>query len=239
MLVQASAAGVDGAGAVKQDNVFHTRGNQKFRDRRTGGARTAYHHSKFLHVFLHHLCGIHESGKHDDCRPVLIIMHDRYIECLDEPLFNSKAFRRGDILEIDAAEGGRNRLDGPHDLIGILSIEHDGPRIDIRSLLEDERLPFHHRECAVRTDVAETEHRRPVGNNRDAVLLHRQQSRVLRMFRKVKRRDTHARRIPEREVLFTRKFRAPFCLDARTLLLIGGQYLFRFRIHRNASILYM
>ena len=60
-------------------------------------------------------------------------------------LLDLEAARRGDVLEVDAAERGRDQLDGPHDLVGVGRVQADRERVDAGELLEQAALALHHR----------------------------------------------------------------------------------------------
>ncbi len=89
---------------------------------------------------------------------MLVVVHHRAVECLDEAPFDIEAARRGDVLEVDRAE----RRPQPHqrldDLVGILGVQHDRDRVQVTVRLEQRALAFHHRQRRRRADVAEAEH---------------------------------------------------------------------------------
>ena len=95
-----------------------------------------------------------------------------------------EAPRGADVLEVDAAEGGRDDLDGAHDLVGVLGVQAHRPRVDAREPLEQRGLALHHRHRRVRADVAQAQHGRAVGDHRDAVALDGQPAHVLRVARR-------------------------------------------------------
>jgi hypothetical protein len=51
---------------------------------------------------------------------VLVVVEDRDLELGAQAPFDLKAARRGDVLQVDAAEGGRRRLDESDDLLDVL-----------------------------------------------------------------------------------------------------------------------
>ena len=88
-----------------------------------------------------------------------------------------------------------------HDLVDVLGRQADGPRVDAAELLEQHRLALHHGQRAFGADVAEPEHRGPVADDGDGVLLDRQRP-DLRGIRSDRRRDARdARRVGHREVV--------------------------------------
>ena len=82
-------------------------------------------------------------------------MENGNIEHAFQGFFNVKAFRRLDILQVDAAKG---RGDGCHhldDLIRVMGIHFDIEHINIGELLEQYPFAFHHRLACQRAAVTE------------------------------------------------------------------------------------
>ena len=104
---------------------------------------------------------------------MLVVVHHRNIQRFDQTIFDFEAARSADIFEIDAAEDGRDAYDRLDDLVDVLRVEADRKRVNIGKLLEEHRLAFHHRKRAERPDIAQAEHRRAVGDDRDRVALDR------------------------------------------------------------------
>jgi hypothetical protein len=100
-------------------------------------------------------------------------VEDRDVERLLEPLLDLEAARRGDVLEVDAAERGGDADHGLDDLVGVLCGEADRERVDVGELLEEHGLALHHRHGGLGADVAEPEDRGAVGHDRHGVRLDR------------------------------------------------------------------
>ena len=84
---------------------------------------------------------------------MLIVVHHRNVEPLDQPLLQLEAARRRDVLEVDAAKDRcypHHRLD---DLVNVFRVQTDRKRVDVRELLEERRLALHHGQCTKWTDV--------------------------------------------------------------------------------------
>jgi hypothetical protein len=112
-----------------------------------------------------------------------------------------EAARRGDVLEVDAAEGRGDRLDRADDLVGIRRRETDREGVDAGELLEQDRLALHHWQGRLRPDVAEAEHRRSVADDRDRVALDREVPDLLRILGDRARDAADAGRVDHREVV--------------------------------------
>ena len=91
--------------------------------------------------FVHQLQCVEQRGEHYHRRAVLVVMEDRDIQLGFQPVFNLKAARRGNILQIDAAEGGRQRFHRRDDLFAVFCRQADGKGIDTAELLEEHALP--------------------------------------------------------------------------------------------------
>ena len=98
---------------------------------------------------------------------MLVIVEHRNVEQLGEAALDLEAPRRGDVLEVDAAEDRRDVDHGLDDLIDVLGGEADRKRVHVAELLEQHRLAFHHWYRGFGPDVAETEHGTAVADNRD------------------------------------------------------------------------
>ncbi len=89
---------------------------------------------------------------------MLVVVHHRAVEGLDEAPFDIEAARRRNVLEVDRAE----RRPQPHqrldDLVGVLGVQHDRDRVQVAVRLEKPALAFHHRQRRRRSDVTEAEY---------------------------------------------------------------------------------
>ena len=113
----------------------------------------------------------------------------------------SKQRGRGDVLEVDPAEGRGDELDGLDDLRGIVGVEADRKGVDLRELLEEHRLALHHRHRRLGADVAESEHRGAVGDHGDGVRLDRVVEGLGLVLGDVLADAGDARRVGHREVV--------------------------------------
>ena len=86
-----------------------------------------------------------------------------------EPVLDLEAARRGDVLEVDAAEARRQPDDGLDDLVDVGGVQADRDGVDAAELLEQHGLALHHRHRGGRADVAEAEHGGAVGDDGDGV----------------------------------------------------------------------
>jgi hypothetical protein len=112
---------------------------------------------------------VEERRSADDRGPVLVIMEDRDVQRLDQPSLDLEALWRLDVLEVDPSEGRRERRDHRDHLFHGAGLELDVEDVDVGKLLEQVRLPLHHRLRREGSDVTEPEHRGAVGHHRHQI----------------------------------------------------------------------
>ncbi len=98
------------------------------------------------------------ARQHDDRGAVLVVVEHRDVDELAQPALDLEAARRGDVLQVDAAEAGRDGLDDLDDLVGVLGVQADRPGVDAGEPLEQGRLALHHRQRGGGADVAQAQH---------------------------------------------------------------------------------
>src|SRR5581483_8312171 len=101
---------------------------------------------------------VDQAGGGDDRGAVLVVVEDGNVEQLAQALLDDEAFRRLDVLEIDAAERLADVAHAVNELIDILRVDLDVEGIDVREALEQASLAFHDRLGGEGADVAEAEH---------------------------------------------------------------------------------
>ena len=127
---------------------------------------------------------------------------------VSQPALDLEAARRGDVLEVDAAEARGERDDRADDLVDILGREADRKGVDAAELLEQDRLALHNRESRLGPDVTQAKHGGSIGDDGDRVLLDRKRP-DLRGIRGDGARDAgDARRICHRQVVTSLERRA-------------------------------
>ena len=124
-----------------------------------------------FHLLAHHTQGVDEGSSNDDRSAVLVIVKHRDVQLTLQCFFDLKALGALDILQIDAAKGGRNGLAGCNHAGSVVGIDADGEGIHAAELLEQHRLALHDRQTGFRADIAQAQHSRAVGNDRHHVAL--------------------------------------------------------------------
>ena len=157
------------ATAVAHHEVGDARLSQDPGDRHSGGPCATDDDAQPLERPAQHERGVPQAGEDDDGRAVLVVVEDRQREAFLQPPLDLEAPRRRDVLEVDATERGREPRDGVDDLVDVGRVEADGHRVQPAEVLEEQRLPLHHREGSAGPDVAEPEDGGPVGDDRDRV----------------------------------------------------------------------
>ena len=112
---------------------------------------------------------VEHRRRHDDRGAVLVVVEDRDVHARLQPLLDLEAFRRLDVLEVDAAEGRLERRDRLDHAVDLGRVDLDVEDVDAGEFLEQHRLAFHHRLGGERADIAEAEHGRAVGDDGDQI----------------------------------------------------------------------
>ena len=76
---------------------------------------------------------------------MLVVVEDRNVEVLAQPLLDLEAPGGRDVLQVDAAEARGQVPDGLDDLGWILGGQADRHGVDATEFLEEHRLAFHDR----------------------------------------------------------------------------------------------
>ena len=158
-LGQVLAAVVNDALRIAHDQVLGGHAQRQIQagaaDRR--GSGPVEHHAHLAELLADELGGVQQGGAGDDGRSVLVVVHDGNVEFFAQPLLDVKAVGRGDVLEVDAAKGGRQNLDGFDKLIGVFGVELEVKHVDVCKNFEQHALALHHGLGGERTDVAEAQ----------------------------------------------------------------------------------
>ncbi len=112
---------------------------------------------------------VQKGGGHDHGGAVLIIVQHRNVHALLQLFLDDEAFRRLDVLEVDAAEGRFHARDGFDELHRVGFIQLDIEDVDVGKTLEQHALAFHDRLAGQRADVAQAEYRRAVADDADQI----------------------------------------------------------------------
>ncbi len=141
----------------------------------------------------------------DDRRAVLVVVEDGDLHALAQHALDLEALGRLDVLEVDAAEGRLQRGDDLDQFLRVRAVDLDVVDVDPGEFLEQDRLAFHHRLGGERADIAEAQHRRPVGEHRHQILADGERIGFGRVGVDRHAGDGDARRVGETEVALCRE----------------------------------
>src|SRR5213596_1295982 len=195
------APAINRAVLVDADDVAHAARLEDLDRGRARGANAGDDDADPPEVLLYNPKRVEQRGEDDDGGAVLVVVEYGDVELLAEALLDLEAAGCGDILEVDAAEGRGDELDGLDDFVDILRREADREGVHAPELLEQHRLAFHHRERRLRPNIAQAEHRRTVGDHGDHVLLDRQRERARSIVADRQADPGDPRRVHHREVV--------------------------------------
>jgi hypothetical protein len=171
--VEVGAAAVDDAFAVHQGHVglVAAHGDEQAHAGQAGGAGAEADQLDFVQLLALHFERVEQAGAHDHGSAVLVVVKDGDVQARLQRFLDLEAVRRGDVFQVDAAEGRRNvdhGFDEAGDAGGVdLDVEH----VDAGEALEQDALAFHHRLAGQRAQVAQAEDGGAVGDHRDQIAL--------------------------------------------------------------------
>ena len=96
---------------------------------------------------------------------MLVVVENRDVQVALQFFLNGKALGAADVLQVDAAEGGRDGLDRRNDFFLGLGVDADGEGIHTAKLLEQDALAFHDRHGGLGADVPQAQHGGAVGDD--------------------------------------------------------------------------
>src|SRR5699024_6585073 len=120
-------------------------------------------------VAAEQLQGIAQCREDDHGSTVLIIVHNRDIEALNETTFDLKAAWCGDIFQVDSAEGWCQASDRINEFINVLGIEHDGDGLQASKGAKQLRFAFHHGQGRLWADIAQSQNGGAIRDDRDGI----------------------------------------------------------------------
>ena len=178
----AVAALVQGAELIHCNDVLCACGHEHLDDGSTGSTGTVQHDVHILHLLAHHTQGVDEGSGDNDSGAVLVIVEHRDVQLPLQGFLDFKALGALDVLQIDAAKGGRNGLAGSNDAGSVVGVDADGEGIHAAELLEQHGLALHDRQTGFRADIAQTQHGGAVGDNGYHVALEGVLIYIVRVF---------------------------------------------------------
>ena len=159
-----SSALINHTFGIAHDDIVmrYANGLDQFCTRNGRGACAIHHHAHLLNVFARQVQRIDKASCRDDCRAMLVIMHDRNLHPLFQGLLNDEAFWGGNIFQINAAKARLHQRDGVDKGFGVFGVQFNVDRINIGKAFEENCLAFHHRLRGERTQIAHAQNGSPV-----------------------------------------------------------------------------
>ena len=200
------AALVDHALGVAEDDVVGGEADrlEQLEAGDAGGAGAVAHELGRLDVAPGEIERVDQAGRRNDRGAVLVVVEHRNVEQLAQPLLDDEAFRRANILEVDAAPALAEQLDAIDDLVGVLGRYFEVDGIDVGEALEQHRLAFHDRLRRQRAAIAEAEDGRAVGDDGDEIALGGVVEGAVLVLGDGQHRDGDAGRIGQRQIALGR-----------------------------------
>ncbi len=192
---------IDHAFGVAKHDVFRPHAHRlKQLDARDAGRAGAVHHQlRVAQIASGEMAGIDQSRGGDDCGAVLVVVEHRDVHQFAQPLLDHEALRRLDVLQVDAAEAGKE-AHGVHHVIDIFRVDLQVDAIDVGEALEQRDLALHHRLGCHRAEIAQPQHSGAVRHHRHHVALRRVIVGESRIALDVQAGLRHAGRVGERKI---------------------------------------
>ena len=111
------------------------------------------------------LQGVSESGQDHHGGAVLVVVEHRDVKTFPQRLLDFETPGRGDVFQVDAAEGGGDIFHQPDDQVGLLGADADGKGLHPAEGLKQDGLAFHDRQGGPGADIAQTQDGAAVGDD--------------------------------------------------------------------------
>ena len=122
--------------AITHNDVLYTPELKELHDSRSGCSRSVYDHAYVFFLLPCDFQAIYETGKSNNSRSMLIIMHDRDVELCLESIFDLKTSWSREIFEINPSKCESDIFDSLDNLFGILGREYDREGINSSKFLK-------------------------------------------------------------------------------------------------------
>ena len=200
------AAAIDHALGIAEDQILGVKADraQEFETGDPGGAGAVADDPGRLDVASGEVERIKEAGSRNDCSAVLIVVEYRDVEQFAQPLLDHEAFRRLDVLQVDAAPAFAEEFYAIDEFVRVLGRHFEIDRINVGEAFEQDRFAFHDRLGGERAAIAEPEDSGAVGDHRDKIALGGVVEGAVLVFGDGEHRDGDTRRIGQREVALRR-----------------------------------
>ncbi len=221
---------------VEHDNVLQLRSERHIHLGAGYGCRagTVDHDFHILYFLACNFQCVLQSGGGNDCRAVLVVVHDGYVEVLLQALLDVETLRCLDVLKVDSAESRGDSLHRLAEFLGVFLVHFDVEDVDSAVYLEKKSFAFHYRFAAHCAYVAESEHGCAVGYYGHEVAFVGVFVGVVGFFLDFKAWERHTGRVCQRQVGLcpVRLGRYYFDFSRFAFLVITEGFFFRDLHHR-------
>ena len=100
---------------------------------------------------------------------MLVVVEDRNVKACTETFFNFKTLRCFDVFQVNSTKGWGDALHKINNFISGPGINTNRETVHPTKLFKQQGLALHNGHCALRTDIAKTEHRGSVADNGNSV----------------------------------------------------------------------
>ena len=200
--VEPLASLVDRALAVAHGDVFKTRRQQQLRNGNGRRARAGGDDFHIIFLLAHDLERIGKACQRDDGRAVLVIVEDGDVALFLQLALDLKAARRGNILEVDAAERAGNVVDRFDELIHVLCLDAERECVHIAERLEEHTFALHDRHTGLGADITKAKHSAAVRDDCRHVPTARKVIALADILLNFQARLRNTGGVSEREILF-------------------------------------
>ena len=191
---------MDRAPAVAENDVRCTEALQEFGDGGASSAGSAYGNAHVCKVLSHHLEGVDQRRQRYYGRAVLVVVKDRYLQDLLQPLFYLEAAWCADVLQVDPSKDGLNPNNGVHDDRWILGGDGYGKCINACKILEQNGLSLHNRDGGQGPNVAQTQNGSSVRHHGHQITLGGVLVNVIRVLLDLATGFGHARSVCQAQI---------------------------------------
>ena len=139
--------------------------------------------------------GVDEGGQRDHRGAVLVVVQHRLLQARLQQLLDLETLRCGEVLELDGAEGSLDPRDDVRHARRLRFVDQDRHAIEADQVRKQRGLALHDRQSCERTDVAQAQDRRAVGDDGDGAAEGGELQRRLRILLDREAHARHARRV--------------------------------------------
>ena len=230
----------DNALRVEHDDVLDlcTESYIEFCTADSSSTSTVYNNLDVFDILSSYFQGILQTGSRDDCRTVLVIVHDRDVKVLLQALLDIEALRCLDVLQVDTTKCRSNTLYGFAEFLRVFLCQFDIEDVDAAINLEKQSLAFHNWLSAHGANVAKTEHGSSVTDYCYQVTLVSILVCVIWVLLNLEARECYAWRVSKAQVCLcvVRFCRFYLNLTRTTILMIQKSRLFCDFYHNNILV---